>query len=359
MRRTIFSQIGRKLVRIPGIRTFRRTARQIANLFAARAIILLYHRVADLPSDPLLLSVTPGHFLEHLEILQRRYCPTPLAKLSETQDGKERKRKPVIVTFDDGYADNLINAKPLLEHYDVPATVFVTTGYVTQRRSFWWDELEGLLLGSANLPGTLRLKIAGVSYEWQLNPCPNQKHTASAQRWNILQPESATPRQIVYRSVQQLLRPLPEEARRHALNEIRHWASGGMIEAGPSAPLSVEEVVRLASGGLVEVGAHTVNHPVLSAISVDAQFAEIQQSKAHLEEILGLPVTSFAYPFGSRSDYTEETVAATRRAGFRRACSNFPGLVGPDADAFQLPRFLVRDWDGEEFSRRLSDWLSS
>jgi peptidoglycan/xylan/chitin deacetylase (PgdA/CDA1 family) len=345
---------------IRGISRLRRIVQPIANLFASRAIILLYHRVADLHSDPLLLSVTPEHFLEHLDILRRRCCPTPLAALEESLKGKKRMRKPVVVTFDDGYADNLVNAKPLLERYEVPATVFVTTGYVTQHRSFWWDELEDLLLGSRRLPQSLRLNIAGVSYDWQMSPCAHNDQTLSAQRrWNILQPESATPRQLVYRSLQQLLRLLPEESRRDVLDELRRWANGGMIAAGHSAPLSVEEVVQLASGGLVEIGAHTVTHPVLSAISVDAQFTEIQQSKTDLEEILGFPVTSFAYPFGSRSDYTEATVAATRHAGFRRACSNFPGLVGPNADVYQLPRFLVRDWDGEEFSRRLSDWLSS
>ena len=54
-----------------------------------------------------------------------------------------------MVTFDDGYADNLWNAKPLLERYDVPAAVFVTTGYAGQDREFWWDELETLLLERA------------------------------------------------------------------------------------------------------------------------------------------------------------------------------------------------------------------
>jgi peptidoglycan/xylan/chitin deacetylase (PgdA/CDA1 family) len=347
-------------VTIPGIGRLRQIVRPVENLFAPRAIILLYHRVAELPSDPLLLAVTPQHFAEHLEILRRRCCPTPLSGVKESLSGEKRLRKPVVVTFDDGYADNLINAKPLLERYEVPATVFVTTGYVTQYRSFWWDELESLMLGPHKLPERLCLKLAGGIYKWQVGTRANDNHAVSAHlRWNILQPESATPRQLVYRSLHQLLRPLPEEARRHALDELRRWADGAVIDADHSAPLSAEEVVRLASGGLVEVGSHTVTHPVLSAISADAQFAEIHRSKMHLDEILGSPVASFAYPFGSRSDYTGETVAAIRRAGFRRACSNFPDLVTPGTDTFQLPRFLVRDWDGEEFNRRLNDWLSS
>jgi peptidoglycan/xylan/chitin deacetylase (PgdA/CDA1 family) len=347
-------------VTIRGIGRLRRIVQPIANLFASRAIILLYHRVAELPSDPLLLAVTPQHFAEHLEVLRRRCCPTRLGGLEESLNGEKRVGKRVVVTFDDGYADNLVNAKPLLERYEVPATVFVTTGYITQNRTFWWDELESLMLGPHSLPETLRLCIAGEEYEWQLRPCANGNYAVSTQsRWNILRPESATPRQLVYRSLQQLLRPLEEEARRSLLDDLHRWAGAGVIEAGPSVPLSNDEVIRLASGGLVEVGGHTVTHPVLSTISADAQFAEIHRSKLHLEEILGSPVASFAYPFGSRSDYTEETVAATRRAGYLRACSNFPGLVGPCTDPFQLPRFLVRDWDRDEFSGRLNNWLDS
>ena len=77
-----------------------------------------------------------------------------------------------------------------------------------------------------------------------------------------------------------------------------------------------------------------------------------------LEEILGKRIDSFAYPYGGRSDYDSDAVAAVRQAGFTRACANYGGPLRSDTDVWQLPRFLVRDWNGDEFGHRLREWLS-
>jgi peptidoglycan/xylan/chitin deacetylase (PgdA/CDA1 family) len=121
--------------------------------------------------------------------------------------------------------------------------------------------------------------------------------------------------------------------------------------------MTSDEVRRLAEGGLVEVGSHTVTHPVLSRLSTDSQRNEIQASKAHLEEILGQPVKSFACPFGGAADYSTETISILREVGYDCACSNFPGVVWGSTDRYQLPRIDVRDWDGEQFAGYLR-WLA-
>src|SRR5215467_4451596 len=100
-------------------------------------LILMYHRIAELQSDPWGLAVSPRHFAEHLEVLRRHGQPRPLA---QTVKALQRQGlpggRPLVVTFDDGYADNLYNAAPLLDRYDVPATVFLTTGYIDGAREF-------------------------------------------------------------------------------------------------------------------------------------------------------------------------------------------------------------------------------
>lgn len=340
-------------MRTRGIAILRRTARRAANLFLPRTIILLYHRVAELTSDPQLLSVTPQHFAEHLEILRKHCRPIRL------QQADKLLRRSVVVTFDDGYADNLWNAKPLLARQDVPATVFVTTAYVKENREFWWDQLERFLLEHKTLPETLQLNINGGIRQWELGTSADyDENTYNHHRsWNVSEKNDPGPRQFVYRSLHQLLRPMAEHEQRNVLDQLRDLAGGPSTGRPTSPALSPAEVIELDAGGLVEVGSHSVTHPVLSGLSPAAQWTEIEQSKADLAEVLGRPVTSFAYPFGTRSDYTEETVAAIRRAGYHCACSNFAGVVGPDTDRFQLPRFVVRDWDGDEFNRRLGDWL--
>src|SRR5215510_103661 len=129
-------------VKIRGIGKLKYIARCLTSRFIPGAVILLYHRVTELSSDPQLLCVSRQHFAEHLEILRKYGFPIALKHVDQTRRG----RPGVILTFDDGYADNLNNAKPLLERYDVPATVFVTTGYVGSRREFWKDYLERIFL---------------------------------------------------------------------------------------------------------------------------------------------------------------------------------------------------------------------
>ena len=146
--------------------------------------------------------------------------------------------------------------------------------------------------------------------------------------------------------------------RRQVLDKLLWCALTPSQRSAPTQrPLPLKEAVALAQGELIEIGTHTVIHRALSAFPAASQRGEIVESKARLEEILSRPVTSFAYPYGRRSDYTAETVDIVREAGFACSCSNFAGLVERSTDPFQLPRVQVQDWDGDEFARRLSRWF--
>ena len=324
-------------------------------LASSKGLILMYHRVAELEIDPWSLSVTPQNFGEHLEVLQKHYHSLSLLQLVEALKENKLPDRTVVITFDDGYADNLYNAKPLLEKYNIPATFFISTGSIGQNREFWWDELERLLLQPRKLPEQLSLNIDGNIYQWKLDQAVNYtekdyQRDRTCKAWEA-QPSS---RLFFYYSIWQILRPLLEKERQRILDEILEWAVAEPTPRATYRSLLPKELSALAEGELVEIGAHTVTHPFLSAQSIALQQDEIKQSKIDLERMINRPVTSFSYPFGDR---TLKTIELTKTSGFNCACSTNPDIVWQQSNAFDLPRFAIEDWDGEEFAKQLLKWF--
>lgn len=346
-------------MRIRGLGRLPLMARRMRNRVRPGTLVLLYHRIVTLESDPLLLSVEPQNFEQHLEVLKRIANTNSLGALVVELQEKKVPRQSVVITFDDGTVDNLSNARPILERHDTPATVFVVSGCAGQAKELWWSELEHLILSPGKLPECLSLKTNGTHFRWQLNSSANYSH-ADAQRhrgWNVLSKRDDTERQRLYRALLDLLRSVEIPTRDRTLKQLREW-SGVTSRPDPArAVLNHAQIRELAKDGLVEIGAHTVNHPVLALLPRESQRQEIIQNRDELSETIGHPIRSFAYPYGTRSDYTRETVDIVRAAGFACACSNFTGVVDPSSDLFQIPRFVVRNWDGDEFERHLKDWF--
>ena len=322
-------------------------------------VILAYHRVTTLATDPQMLAVTPANFAAQLAALGDRFNVISLSELARRLIAGEPLSGAVALTFDDGYADNFLEAKPLLERYGVPATVFIASNHIGLSTEFWWDELDRLLLQPGTLPRTLRLNIGSHDYSWDLGEDAHYTaaHFEHDLSWNVTQPDSITRRHQLYRALHGLLGFLSFVHREQVLGALRTWAGKESPGRPTHHPLTEVEAIALATGGLVEIGAHTATHPVLSMLTLKEQETEIRRSKQRLEEMLGRPVTSFAYPYGALSDYKGETVRLVKAMDFDCACSTFTDVVRPGCDRFQLPRFMVRDWDGEEFTRRLRMWM--
>jgi peptidoglycan/xylan/chitin deacetylase (PgdA/CDA1 family) len=326
--------------------------KRVRNYFFPGALILLYHRVHEPELDPQLLSVTRGNFEEHLKVL-RQFCTVTLDSLLTPGQSKGFR---IALTFDDGYADNLWNAKPLLEEYAVPATVFVSVGHVLNQRPYWWDELQELLLRSAPLPKTLSVAIGSERRQWSLGDLDTRQSACPRDPdWNVLSDLDPSRRHTVYRELCTVIKVLPPRQQEAVLDEIRSATS--LKADGKSEVCSPEEIRRLREPGLIDIGAHTCTHPMLSQLPAGEQLQEISRSKELLEEIVGNPIEAFSYPYGGRFDYSQDTVDLVRRSGFRLACSNFEGHVRGSNDFYQLPRYLVRNWDGDIFARHLEKWL--
>ncbi|SRR5579883_335044 len=317
-----------------------RITRRVRSLALPRAVILLYHRVADVTYDPQLLCVSPARFSEHLSVIGDHCRPTTLNAVAQAIAERQVHDRAVAITFDDGYLDNLVNAKPLLSAADIPATVFVTTAYVGTTREFWWDELERLLLMPKVTPPLLQIRSSTHNRCWSTR--------TSAERLQV------------YGSIHGWIRPMPADEIDCILCQIRHWAGDAGYHRPSHRVMSVDEIAELGHDGLVEVGAHTRHHVSLARQPTAVQRDEIAGSRRDLEQWLNRPITSFSYPYGSPNlDFDRGTVSVVREAGFNLTTANFPACVTRLSDVYQLPRFLVRNWDGDEFARRLERFLAS
>lgn len=319
-------------------------------------VVLLYHRVAKPSSDPQLLAVAPQHFSEHLDLVVENFQPLRLGELlARVRDGGPADRC-LALTFDDGYADNLLQAKPLLEARGIPATVFAATSHVRDQRPFWWDELAWLLLEAGRLPPVLLIPVGGSELRFELgdDAVYGRETASSRQSWSILDDHDPGPRQAVYRELARRLKGLDDPERESSLDALRAASIPDQDDGFSARPLSGDELRKLAAGDLVEVGAHTQSHPVLAKLAPERQAEEIAGSKAFLEEALGGRIQSFAYPYGSSVDFDRRTVHAVSAAGYERACTSLPGRLVADTDPLMVPRIVVRDWSAERLECELA-----
>jgi peptidoglycan/xylan/chitin deacetylase (PgdA/CDA1 family)/SAM-dependent methyltransferase len=292
----------------------------------ASPVVLIYHRVSDLPLDPQLLCVSLENFDLHLRELASSRRVVPLFQLlGECRTGKPPAGS-VALTFDDGYLDNLTNALPLLERYGLHATIFVTSGMVGSDEEFWWDALERIFLTGEKLP-------PGLDF--------GNRH------WPLLTDEDKI---AAYEDLCSMLRDFHPEAIDHSLRYLFEW--GGISRIGRLSHRSVDhrQLRELATSPHIEIGAHAKHHVRLSNLPEHRQHVEILASKQQLEAAIGKPVRLFSYPFGAPGDFGQETAKAAAAAGFEAAIANVQGEVVLPLDFYSVPRRLVRNWNGAEFA---------
>ncbi|UVC11643.1 polysaccharide deacetylase family protein [Rhizobium sp. TH2] len=307
-----------------------------------RPAILMYHRIAIAAGDPWDLCVSPDNFTSQLQALKRRRCVLSLPEFAARHADGSLPGNAVAITFDDGYACNAEIAAPLLVEAGLPATIFLCTGMIDASRWFWWDALEEIVMTHAGST----LQLDAETEPVQLGPIDASE---VRRRWRafITQP---TARQAAYIALWSRLKFMSEPDRQAAMISL-HTQSGVSANAPVAArSMSLTQTRVLASRPGIEIGAHTVTHPALGEISSDAQRLEITTSKVACEGMIGRPVVSFAYPYGS---HTAETARLVREAGLMQACTTIAEPVSATSDRSTLPRYQVLDWSGDVLVRKL------
>lgn len=273
-------------------------------LLDTRPLILLYHRIADLDTDPWELAVHPRDFDRHLRALRLLFEIVPLSSLMTGGRLPRTTRRRLAITFDDGYLDNYTVAWPLLARHGIPATFFISSSNVQSGQEFWWDTLQRVFLGTANRSSAPR------------------GHPAFIAEWKRLRDAS----------------PIHRD---DALSDLCQRAGIDLQGPPESRPMSVDQLRSMSQSPLVEIGAHSVSHRRLATASAEHQRNEVSGSKTVLESICDAPVTSFSYPFGGADDYSSTTVDIVRRSGFQRAYTAAATPSWPDCGDLQIPRCYV------------------
>lgn len=286
-------------------------------------LILMYHRIVD---HPLIPGVPPSAFEEHLMYLKRHFRVVPMKQLAT--EIREQRTKPysVALTFDDGHSDFYENAWPALKRFELPASVYVTTGFIDRKEWLWPDRLRYLLMNSRvtefQVHGTapLSLKKNSLKKVWGIlgDHCLSMKPEVRERFLRCVETELEV--------------ALPEEPE------------------APFSPLTWAQLRDMKKGG-IEVGSHSVTHPILSQLTEKQLEQELRLSHDRIKTEVGTAPTGICYPNGMAVD-TSPRVEKKAAQWYDYGLVAYPATLRCDR-VMHLGR-----WAAPSDSRRLRQILS-
>jgi peptidoglycan/xylan/chitin deacetylase (PgdA/CDA1 family) len=283
---------------------------------ARRLSILMYHRVLPVPEPLRPWDVDARAFDWQIAVLARWFNIVPLRDAVRRLREGTLPRRAVSITFDDGYADNLDVALPILKKHGAQATFFIATGYLDGGRM--WNDTIIEAVARARGP-RLDLREFGLD-----------DHDIATDELRLAAVKAVLPR-VKYQPPEQRVRIAGAIAERVG------------AELPDNLMLTTSQLRELHGAGM-EIGAHTVNHPILASVDAATARREIFESRDRLRDILGGEIATFAYPNGRpNTDYRKEHVGITREAGFELAVSTAWGAAHAGMDRHQLAR--IAPWD--------------
>lgn len=280
--------------------------------------ILIFHRVLSQPDEIFPHEPDVRRFDEVVGWISQWFHLLPLDQAVKQLQSGTLPARAAAITFDDGYADNVTNALPILQRHGASATFFISTDFL-DGGCMWNDAVIEAVRHCHRRE--LDLRELGLGLGVLLLDTVAQKRDAIDQLLG----------RIKY---------LAPELRRQTVDRVVDVAQGDIPDA---LMLRSEQVLQLRNAGM-RIGAHTCTHPILQTAPDSQCLREITGSKVVLESLLGEPVCLFAYPNGKPGiDYSARHVAMVKEAGFVAAFSTVPGVAWHLSDPCQLPRFAP--WD--------------
>ncbi|WEN41437.1 hypothetical protein CKCBHOJB_00989 [Thauera sp. GDN1] len=292
----------------------------------ARLSILIFHRVLSEP-DPLFPGeVDRRRFDELMGWIAAWFNVLPLEEAVARLKRGQLPARAAAITFDDGYADNWLNAVPILQKHGLHATFFIATGFLDGGR-MWNDTL---------IESVRNTRAGQIDLSWLGKP--------------TLALDSIAEKRTALDALIPAIKHMPAVERDAAVSRVAESCAAVLPN---DLMLTTEQLRALRSAGM-GVGAHTVSHPILARIDAASAYREIAEGRERLEELLGERCGLFAYPNGKLGqDYLAEHVEMVRSLGFDAAASTNWGASSMSTDCFQLLRFTPWDQSRLRFMLRL------
>lgn len=301
--------------------------------------ILMYHGIVEEALEPFCWTQIPkGKFEYQLKYFKKNYSVLKLSEvIDRIQNGLKLPDYTGVITFDDGYKNNLTIAYPILKQLQVPGTIFLVTGGISNHVLCWPDILY---LGIKN---TSRESIDLRKYGLECYPLQTLRE-----------------KEIAEKEIVEHLKSIPFSKKDELINEILKLLSVQINTKDTPFDLLMWEEIKIMSGeGLVEFGAHTVFHNILSQMDGREMEMEIIESCKAIEQHLGVSCQSFAYPNGRRVDFNSESKEILKAKGVICSLSTIPGLNDVNEDLYELKRLsLGADISNTRFKCLVSGLLS-
>jgi peptidoglycan/xylan/chitin deacetylase (PgdA/CDA1 family) len=287
------------------------------------AQILIYHRVND-DRDPYFGGVPIRDFDRQMAYIASRFHVLALSDLVARLAARTLPDNALAVTFDDGYRDNYVHAFPVLQRHSIPATIFLATSAIGSSRQLWHDDVFSAFRDTT---------------EPVLEPFGLDQ---------IRRPLASVPERLrAQREFLAYIRTLREAERATAVLRLREALRVGPPRDATGLMLTWDEARAMSRAG-IRFGSHTSTHPILSRIDAAQARRELAESKALIQEQLGVAVDGFAYPNGTRADFLPETKRMLREAGYAYAVTTIPGANEAETDPWELRR--ATPWDEDVFA---------
>lgn len=288
--------------------------------------IFIFHRVLSEP-DPLFPGeIDIARFDRIVGWISSWFDVLPLSEAVERLSRGDLGVGKACITFDDGYADNLTNATPVLRKHNAHATFFIATDFIDGGR-MWNDTVIESIRGTAQ---------SGIDCEWL--------------GLGDVSLDSVADRKTALERIIPAIKHLPGERRAEAVSRLEALCGASLPN---DLMLSALQLSDLHGSGM-GIGAHTRSHPILAKTDPARARREISESRAYLENALGERIGLFAYPNGKPGvDYLPEHVAMVKDLGFDAAVSTAWGASRPRDSLFELKRFTPWDTTRGRFGLRV------